>query len=153
MRGAWHDVRTPSAQQDFPDEERHMIGATKAIKTLVVAATIVSSLALPAYSQGLNKRPGSGGDAGPPVENQPKVDEKGYKTAPRRPTRSSIRGPSPARLSRRRPRRNRIRVKFSLSAARPLEPASPASAMRLLSKKRSAASKSPPALGICASPT
>jgi hypothetical protein len=58
-----------------------MIGATKAIKTLVVAATIVSSLALPAYSQGLNKRPGSGGYAGPPVENHPKVDEKAYKAA------------------------------------------------------------------------
>jgi hypothetical protein len=58
-----------------------MIGATKAIKTLVVAATIVSSLALPAFSQGLNKRPGSGGYAGPPVENHPKVDEKAYKAA------------------------------------------------------------------------
>src|SRR5260370_16925373 len=81
MRGARHGVRTPSAQQDFPDEERHMIGATKAIKTLVVAATIISSLTLPAYSQGLNKRPGSGGDAGPPLENHPKAEEEAYKAA------------------------------------------------------------------------
>src|SRR5260370_28399104 len=82
MRGARHGVRTPSAQQDFPDEERHMIGATKAIKTLVVAATIISSLTLPAYSQGLNKRPGSGGVAWPPVEKQPQGGEKGFKAAP-----------------------------------------------------------------------
>jgi hypothetical protein len=81
MRSARHDVRTPSAQQDFPDEERHVIGATKAIKTLVVAATIISSLALPAYADPFSKRPGSGGYSGPPVENRPKVDEKAYKSA------------------------------------------------------------------------
>jgi hypothetical protein len=81
MRGAWHGVRTPSGQQNITDEEGHMIGGTKAIKTLVVAATIISSLALPAYPQGLGKRAGSGGYAGPPVENRPKVDEKAYKAA------------------------------------------------------------------------
>jgi hypothetical protein len=58
-----------------------MIGATKAIKTLVVAATIVSSLTLPAYADPFSKRPGSGGYSGPPVENRPKVDEKAYKSA------------------------------------------------------------------------
>lgn len=58
-----------------------MIGGTKAIRTLVAVATIISSLALPAYSQGLNKRPGSGGYEGPPVEKKPKIDEKAYKAA------------------------------------------------------------------------
>jgi len=56
-----------------------MIGGTKAIKTLVVAAAIISSLTLPANSQHFNK--GSGGRSGPPVDNHPKVDEKAYKAA------------------------------------------------------------------------
>ena len=59
--------------------ERPMIGGAKAIKTLVVATMVISSLTLPAYPQGLGKR--GGGYAGPPVENHPKVDEKAYKAA------------------------------------------------------------------------
>ena len=47
-----------------------MIGGAKAIKTLVVATMVISSLTLPAYPQGLGKR--GGGYAGPPVENHPK---------------------------------------------------------------------------------
>ena len=58
-----------------------MIGRTKAVKALVVAATVISWLTLPAYSQGLGKRPGSGGYSGPPVEKHPPVDEKAYKAA------------------------------------------------------------------------
>jgi hypothetical protein len=58
-----------------------MIGGTKTIKTLIAAATITSWFMLPAYSQGLTKRPGNGGYDGPPVENHPKVDEKAYKSA------------------------------------------------------------------------
>jgi hypothetical protein len=58
-----------------------MIGATQAIKTLIVAAAVISSLTLSAHSQGLAKRPGSGGYDGPPVENHPKVDEKAYNAA------------------------------------------------------------------------
>jgi hypothetical protein len=58
-----------------------MIGRAKAIKTFMVAATIISSLALPAHSQSVSKRPGRGGYDGPPVENKPKVDEKAYKSA------------------------------------------------------------------------
>jgi hypothetical protein len=56
-----------------------MIDATKAIKTLIVAAAAISSMTLPAYSQHFTK--GSGGRDGPPVENHPKVDEKAYKAA------------------------------------------------------------------------
>jgi hypothetical protein len=56
-----------------------MIGVTKAIKTLVIAAAVTASMTLPAYSQHFNK--GSGGRDGPPVENKPKVDEKAYKAA------------------------------------------------------------------------
>jgi hypothetical protein len=56
-----------------------MIRAAEAIKTLIVAATVFSSLALPAYPQGFGKR--GGGPSTPPVENHPKVDEKAYKAA------------------------------------------------------------------------
>jgi hypothetical protein len=55
-----------------------MIGRTKAIKTLIGAAMVISALSLPAYSQGYGKK---GGGGGPPVENHPKVDEKAYKAA------------------------------------------------------------------------
>jgi hypothetical protein len=55
-----------------------MIGATKAIKTLVIVAAAVSSMTLPAHSQFTK---GKGGRDGPPVENHPKVDEKAYKAA------------------------------------------------------------------------
>jgi hypothetical protein len=57
-----------------------MIGATKAIRTLIGVATVISSLTLPAYSQGFSKGGGPGA-SGPPVENHPKVDEKAYKAA------------------------------------------------------------------------
>jgi hypothetical protein len=56
-----------------------MIDGTKAIKTLVVAGTMVSMLTLPAHSQGFGKK--GGGYAGPPVDTHPKVDEKAYKAA------------------------------------------------------------------------
>jgi hypothetical protein len=56
-----------------------MLGGTKAIKTLVTAAIVVSWLTLPAYPQGLGKR--GGGYSGPPVENHAPVDEKAYKAA------------------------------------------------------------------------
>jgi hypothetical protein len=58
-----------------------MIGGTKAIKALVVAAAIISSLTLPAYSQGMGKRGGGEGRPGAPVDNRPKPDEKAYKAA------------------------------------------------------------------------
>ncbi len=54
-----------------------MIGGTKAIRTLIVAATVISLLTLPAYPQGFSKR----GASGPPVDAHPKVDEKAYKAA------------------------------------------------------------------------
>jgi hypothetical protein len=81
MRGIWHGLRTSSDQANITDEEGHMTGGTKAIRTLVAAATIISSLTLPAYADPFSKRPGSGGYSGPPVENHPKVDEKAYKAA------------------------------------------------------------------------
>jgi hypothetical protein len=56
-----------------------MIGRTKAIKTLVVAGTVISWLTLPAYPQSFGKK--GGGYAGPPVDTHPKVDEKAYKAA------------------------------------------------------------------------
>jgi hypothetical protein len=56
-----------------------MIGGTRVIRDLIVAATVISGLAASAYSQALGKR--GGGYGGPPVENHPKVDEKAYKAA------------------------------------------------------------------------
>lgn len=56
-----------------------MIGRAKAIKTLFVAAAVISWLTLPAYSQHFTK--GSGGRSGPPVEKHTPVDEKAYKAA------------------------------------------------------------------------
>jgi hypothetical protein len=61
-----------------------MVGITRAIGTLVGAAMVTSSLAMPAYSQGvgLHSRPGSGGyDPNPPFDKPKKVDEKAYKSA------------------------------------------------------------------------
>jgi hypothetical protein len=81
MRGIWHSLRTSSDRANITDEEGNMIGGTKAIRILVAAATIISSLTLPAYADPFSKRPGSGGYSGPPVENHPKVDEKAYKAA------------------------------------------------------------------------
>jgi hypothetical protein len=56
-----------------------MIGTTDVIKTLIVAATVISALTYPAYGQAFGKK--GGGYAGPPVETHPKVDEKAYKAA------------------------------------------------------------------------
>jgi hypothetical protein len=66
------------------EAERQMIGVTRAIGTLVGAAMVISSLAMPAYAQGvgLHSRPGNGGyDPNPPFEKTQKVDEKAYKSA------------------------------------------------------------------------
>jgi hypothetical protein len=71
----------PFGKPNTGDEEGNMIGGTKAIKTLAVAAAIISSLTLPAYSQGMGKRGGGEGGSGPPVDNRPKADEKAYKAA------------------------------------------------------------------------
>lgn len=56
-----------------------MIGGRKAIGVLILSAAVISGLAVPAYSQASGKR--SGGYAGPPPENHPKIDEKAYKAA------------------------------------------------------------------------
>jgi len=56
-----------------------MIWATKGIKTSLVTATFLLSFVLPASSQGLTHM--SKRDSAPPVQNQPKVDEKAYKAA------------------------------------------------------------------------
>jgi hypothetical protein len=56
-----------------------MIGETRAIRVLIVTATIISGLTAPAYSQAFGKK--NGGYAGPPPENHPKIDEKAYKAA------------------------------------------------------------------------
>jgi len=56
-----------------------MVGVTKSIKALIAAATVISWLASPAYSQGLGKK--GGGYRGPPTENHPKIDEKAYNAA------------------------------------------------------------------------
>jgi hypothetical protein len=55
-----------------------MIGAMRAIKTFITAATIISWLVLPAYPQAFGKK---GGYAGPPVDKPAPVDEKAYKAA------------------------------------------------------------------------
>ena len=53
-----------------------MSGVTRAIGTLVGAAMVISSLAMPAYSQlGLHNRPGNGGyDPTPPGGKTQKVE-------------------------------------------------------------------------------
>jgi hypothetical protein len=56
-----------------------MIGGTKAITTLIVAAAFAASPTFPAYSEGLTTMGRS--YAGPPAENHPKIDEKAYKSA------------------------------------------------------------------------
>jgi hypothetical protein len=56
-----------------------MIGATRAIKTLITAATIISWLVLPACPQAFGKK--GGGYAGPPLDKPAPVDEKAYKAA------------------------------------------------------------------------
>jgi hypothetical protein len=57
-----------------------MIRGMKAIKTLVVAAAVISWLTVPTYSQGFGRK-GGGPGSGYPVESHPKVDEKAYKAA------------------------------------------------------------------------
>jgi hypothetical protein len=71
------------ADRTSREGERKMIGVTRAIGTLVGAALVISSLAVPAYSQlGLHNRPGNGGyDPNPPGGKTQKVDEKAYKSA------------------------------------------------------------------------
>jgi hypothetical protein len=49
-----------------------MVSGMKAIRTLIIAAAIIPSFTLAAYSDPFSKRPGSGGYAGPPVENHPR---------------------------------------------------------------------------------
>ena len=44
-----------------------MVGGTKAIRTLIGVATVISSLTLPAYPQGFGK--GAVVASGPPVES------------------------------------------------------------------------------------
>jgi hypothetical protein len=56
-----------------------MIGMTKAITLLLVVAAVISSLVLPAHSQGLGQK--GGGYRGPPVDDHPKPDDKAYKAA------------------------------------------------------------------------
>ena len=58
-----------------------MIGRTKAMATLAVAATLVSGLAVPAYSQSVQNRRSGGPSTPPPAEKHPPVDEKAYKAA------------------------------------------------------------------------
>jgi hypothetical protein len=54
-----------------------MAGGTQTTKVAIVAAAIVSSLTLPAYSQGMKK----GSHAAPSTETRQPVDEKAYKAA------------------------------------------------------------------------
>lgn len=58
-----------------------MIGVTKAIKALIGAAVVISSLILPAYSQGWGNRKSGGPSGAPLVEKRPPVDEKAYNAA------------------------------------------------------------------------
>jgi hypothetical protein len=55
-----------------------MTGKSNANRIILVAAVIVSLLAVPAHSQGIGKK---GGRSGSPAENHPKVDEKAYEAA------------------------------------------------------------------------
>ncbi|SDN14834.1 hypothetical protein [Afipia sp. GAS231] len=57
-----------------------MIGRTKAMAALAVAAILISGLAIPAYPQSIQNRK-VGGPSTPPVEKHPPVDEKAYKAA------------------------------------------------------------------------
>jgi hypothetical protein len=55
-----------------------MVGRSKATRTLATAAAVISSLTLPAHSQGFtNRKPQNHG--GPLIEKKPEVDEKAYK--------------------------------------------------------------------------
>jgi hypothetical protein len=49
-----------------------------AVKIVTLAVTLATFLAAPAHSQGFSKK---AGQTAYPVENQPKVDEKAYKSA------------------------------------------------------------------------
>ena len=49
-----------------------------AVKIVVIAVTLATSVTAPACSQGFSKK---GGQSAYPTENQPKVDEKAYKSA------------------------------------------------------------------------
>jgi hypothetical protein len=54
-----------------------MAGGTQTTKVAIVVVAILSSLTLPAYSQGMKK----GSHAAPTADTRPKVDEKAYKAA------------------------------------------------------------------------
>jgi hypothetical protein len=54
-----------------------MAGGIQTTKMAIVVATIISSLTLPAYSQGMKK----GSHAAPTTETRQPVDEKAYKAA------------------------------------------------------------------------
>jgi hypothetical protein len=54
-----------------------MAGGTQTTKVVIVVAAIISSLTLPAYSQGMKK----GSHAAPTTETRQPVDEKAYKAA------------------------------------------------------------------------
>ena len=54
-----------------------MAGGTQTTKMAIAVAAIISSLTLPAYSQGMKK----GSHAAPTADTRPKVDEKAYKAA------------------------------------------------------------------------
>ena len=56
-----------------------MNGATKVIRTFLVASAVTALLVFPAHCQGLGKN--GGAYRGPPVDEHPKVDEKAYKAA------------------------------------------------------------------------
>ena len=56
------------------------MGGRRGIKTLIVAAAVISWFTFSAYPQGFGKR-GGGPSGGPLVEKRPPVDEKAYKAA------------------------------------------------------------------------
>jgi hypothetical protein len=58
-----------------------MIDRTRAMRALVVAATIVSSVAVPAHSQSIANRKSGGPSTPPKIDTGPPVDEKAYKAA------------------------------------------------------------------------
>jgi len=77
LQDQWHAGQMACVHGALTDEERQMIGTTKAIRIFAVAVTILS-LVQPASAQGLGKK---GGREPPPTENKPKIDEKAYKAA------------------------------------------------------------------------
>ena len=58
-----------------------MIGRTRAMMSLVIAAAIVSSVAVPAHCQNIGNRRSAGPSTPPKIDTGPPVDEKAYKAA------------------------------------------------------------------------